>query len=256
MGVTGEFKGWSKKYASSDVIIVGGGPAGLMAALDLARLDLKTLIVEKNDHAGGSLWASDFLIHTSGSAGEIREILDEIKIPYKKGKDGLSVAAGPNFSSKLISAVYDAGVRILNMAEFKDLVYTDEKAGGVIINWMPRLSLNGKAAAGISVALKSQMVIDATGKDARVCRILTEKGVIKPDKHEKASIRDSEKLLLEKTGNVYPGLAVAGMAAATLYGIPQGGLTLCSMLLSGRKAADEAMAFLGEIFLLARKQNS
>lgn len=253
MGTTGEFKGWSKKYALSDVIIVGGGPAGLMAALDLARLDLKTLVIEKNDHAGGSLWASDFLIHTSGSTDDIKEILDEIKIPYKKGKNGLSVAAGPNFSSKLISAVYDAGVRILNMAEFKDLIYTDEKAHGVNINWAPRLSLNGKVTAGISVALKSRMVIDTTGTDARVCQSLMERGAIKPDKYEKASVHDAEKLLLEKTGNIYPGLAVAGMAVATLYGISTGGLTLCSMLLSGRKVADEAMMFLSESFSLRHK---
>ena len=41
--------------------------------------------------------------------------------------DRSSHHAGPNLSSKLISAVYDAGVRILNMAEFKDLIYTDQK---------------------------------------------------------------------------------------------------------------------------------
>ncbi|MDP3790944.1 MAG: sulfide-dependent adenosine diphosphate thiazole synthase [Candidatus Omnitrophota bacterium] len=248
--ITGEFKGWSKKYASSDVIIVGGGPAGLMAALDLARLDLKILVVESSSAVGGRLWASDFLISTSGFMPQVREILDELKVPYKKGKSGLSVTAGSNLSSKLISAVCDAGVRILNMAEFKDLIFTDEKVEGITINWVPQLSLKDKMIAGIPTTLKSQAIIDATGLDARVCRLLMEKGAIKLDKHEQIDVRASENMLLEKTGNIYPGLAVAGMAVAGIYGIPQGGLTLCSMLLSGRRVADEVIKFLSEIFYL------
>lgn len=251
--ITGEFKGWSKKYASSDVIIVGGGPAGLMAALDLAKLDLKILVVESSSAAGGRLWASDFLISASGFMPQVGDMLDELKIPYKKGKGGLSVTAGSNLSSKLISAVCDSGVRILNMTEFKELIFTDEKVEGVVVNWAPQLSLKDKLTTGVSAALKSQVVIDATGVNACVCQILIGRGAIKPDKYEQVDIRASEKLLLEKTGNIYPCLAVAGMAVATIYGIPHGGLTLCSMLLSGRKAVDEVMMHLSEIFLLSRK---
>lgn len=250
----GKFPGWFKKYASSDVIIVGGGPAGLMAAFDLAKLDLKILVVESASFAGGRLWTSDFLISASTLMPQVREILDELKIPYKKGRGGISVAAGPSLSSKLISAVCDTGVRILNMAEFDDLIYTDEKAEGVVINWVSRLSLKDKVSTGVSADLKSQMVIDATGIDASVCRILMERGVIKPTRYEQVDIRASEELLLEKTGSIYPGLVVAGMAVATIYGIPQEGLTLCSMLLSGRKAADEVVMSLSEIFLLSRKK--
>lgn len=251
--IAGKFTGWFKKYVSSDVIIIGGGPAGLMAALDLAKVELKILVIESNDHAGGSLWASDLLISASMHNERVREVLDEIKIPYKEGKGGLSVASGPNATSKLVSATCDAGVKILNMAKFNDLIYADKKVEGVIVDWSPRLSLRQGINTVVAASLKCQMVIDATGAGANVCRALIKKGIVTPKKYEKADIRASEEFLLENSGQIYPGLAVAGMAAATVYGIRQGGLTLCSMLLSGRKAAESVVMALSENFLLSRK---
>lgn len=41
--------------AAVDVLIIGGGPAGLSAALELGRLNVPTLIVDDKDHLGGKL---------------------------------------------------------------------------------------------------------------------------------------------------------------------------------------------------------
>ncbi len=38
-----------------EVVVLGGGPAGLAAAMESARLGAKTLLIEKNDHLGGQL---------------------------------------------------------------------------------------------------------------------------------------------------------------------------------------------------------
>jgi len=45
-------------YAEVDVLVVGGGPAGAVAAIAAARLGADTLLVEKQAYLGGSLTAS------------------------------------------------------------------------------------------------------------------------------------------------------------------------------------------------------
>lgn len=63
-----------------DLMIIGGGPAGLTAGLYASRAKLKTLLIEKN-LAGGQIAATDHVENypgfTAGSGQELTEIMEE-----------------------------------------------------------------------------------------------------------------------------------------------------------------------------------
>jgi thiamine thiazole synthase len=94
--------------------------------------------------------------------------------------------------------------------------------------------------------LESKVVIEATGHDAWVCKSLERRGILKLKEFGPMDVETSEDLVVEKTGLIYPGLIVTGMAVSTAYGIPRMGPTFGGMLVSGRKAAEAAMEVLNK----------
>ena len=242
--IVSEFTKWFEEYIISDVIIIGGGPSGLIAARDLAKSGVKVLLVESNNYIGGGFWIGGYLMNTLTFRAPSQEILDELGIPYKKFEDGLFVADGPNACSKLISAACDAGARILNMTKFDDVVLRNNKVEGAVVNWTPVSALPRAITCVDPIALEAKAVIDATGHDAVVCKSMEKRNLLKLETFGPMDVNTSEDLVVEKTGQVFPGLFVCGMSAATVYGIPRMGPTFGSMLYSGRKVAEEVNAFL------------
>lgn len=238
--IVSEFSRWLEEYVTSDVIVVGGGPSGLMAARDLTKQNFKTLVVERNNYLGGGFWIGGYLMNTLTFRAPSQEILDELGIPYKEVEKGLFTADGPNACAKLISAAYDAGVKILNMTVFDDVVYRNRKVEGVVINWMPVSNLPRQMSCVDPISLESKVVIDATGHDAYVCRSLEKRKILKISDFGPMDVNTSEDMVVERTGEIHPGLIVTGMAVSTAYGIPRMGPTFGGMLLSGKKAAKEA----------------
>jgi sulfide-dependent adenosine diphosphate thiazole synthase len=242
-----DFSAWFEDYITSDVIVVGGGPSGLMAARDLACAGYKTLVVEANNYLGGGFWIGGFLMNTLTFRSPAEEVLEELGIPYKEAEAGLFTADGPNACSKLISRTCDAGVRILNMAKFDDVIHRNGKIEGAVINWTPVSALPRQITCVDPIAIESKLVIDATGHDAHVCRSLERRNILKLSGFGPMDVKNSEELVVKKTGEIHPGLIVAGMAVSTAYGIPRMGPTFGAMLLSGRKAADMAKDKLGRM---------
>lgn len=247
--IVGEFNRWFGDYIISDVIIIGGGPSGLIAAKDLSIAGLKTLVIESNNYIGGGFWIGGFLMNTLTFRAPSQEILDELKIQYKQVEDGLFVADGPNACSKLISAACDAGARILNMTKFDDVVLRNNRVEGAVINWTPVSALPRAITCVDPISIESKIVIDATGHDAWVCKSLEKRGLLKVQTFGPMDVNTSEEAVVEKTGEVYPGLLVCGMAVATVYGVPRMGPTFGGMLYSGKKAARQVKEALSEAVL-------
>jgi thiamine thiazole synthase len=227
------------EYTESDVIIIGAGPSGLMAARDLCNKGIKTLLIERNNYLGGGFWIGGYLMNKVTVRAPAQEILEDMGIPCEKQTEGLYVADGPHACSKLIAAACDAGVKVLNMTKFDDLVlYEENRVGGVVVNWTPVSALPREITCVDPIALEGKIVIDGTGHDAWVVRSLEDRGLIKTRGCNPMWVEKSEEMVVEYTSEVHPGLVVIGMAVATTFGLPRMGPTFGGMLLSGRKGAE------------------
>lgn len=237
--IVNEFASQFSEYTESDVIIIGAGPSGLMAGMDLAAAGYKVLMVERNNYLGGGFWIGGYLMNKLTVRAPAEKILDELGVPYKETNPGLLVADGPHACSKLIAAACDAGVKVANMTVFEDVVLRENnRVAGAVINWTPVQALPRQITCVDPVAIEGKIVIDSTGHDAMVCVKLEERGILKTRGYGAMWVERSEDLLVEHTGEVTPGLVVTGMAVSTMYGLPRMGPTFGGMLLSGRKGAE------------------
>ena len=236
--IVSEFAGEFEDHIENDVTVIGAGPSGLVAAAEFARQGQKVLVIESNNYLGGGFWIGGYLMNKVTVRAPAQTILDEIGAPYKQASEGLYVADGPHACSKLIAAACDAGVKILNMTKFDDVVLRDGRVSGVVINWTPVSALPRALTCVDPVALESKLVIDATGHDAVVVRSLEKRGLVEVQGFGAMCVEESEDAVVERTTEVYPGLMVAGMAVATTFGLPRMGPTFGGMLLSGKRAAE------------------
>ncbi len=228
-----------QEYTESDVIIIGAGPSGLMAGMELSKHKKKVLIVEQNNYLGGGFWLGGYLMNKVTIRAPAQKHLDELGIPYQEAIKGLFLADGPHACSKLIAAACDAGVKFANMTKFDDVVIREGgRIGGAVINWTPISALPREITCVDPVAIESTMMIDASGHDAVVVKKLEERGAIKTQGYGAMWVERSEDLIVEHTGEAHPGLIVTGMAVSTTYGLPRMGPTFGAMLVSGRRAAE------------------
>ncbi|MFH1784453.1 MAG: sulfide-dependent adenosine diphosphate thiazole synthase [bacterium] len=232
------------KNLEVDVAIAGGGPAGLTAAMYLAKKGAKVVIFERKLNYGGGMPGGGMLFPKVVVQKSAIPILKSVKCRIKKSAEGYYTADSVEAISKLGVGAMDAGARIYPAISVEDIIIRkNSKVSGVVINW------SAVKIAGLHVdplAVLSKYVIDATGHDADVTRTFVRKspevklptstGQVVGEQPMWAEVGERE--ITRYTGEVYPGLFVAGMSVNAVYGLPRMGAIFGGMLLSGKKAAE------------------
>lgn len=229
----------------SDVVVVGSGPCGVAAAKYAAELGHKTVMIERNIYGGGGMWQGGYLMPKNTVGAPANKILEECGVNLKDVGNGLYVCDSFEMVSKMLASACDAGVKLLNSTNVEDLVLKEDHVEGVVIQWYPVQQMPKFITCMDPIAIRSKVVIDATGHDSFLVKRLVDQrdiiGVKKPIPGcGSLWVDEAEKQTVELTHEIYPGLIVAGMSATSTYGAPRMGPIFGGMLLAGKKAAELA----------------
>ena len=234
-----------------DVAIAGAGPSGMVAAYYLAKAGVRTVVFERQLRVGGGMPGGGMMFNRIVFQSAAMHILDDFGVRTKEYEKGYYVADALETISTICSVAMKAGARVFNLMSVEDvMIRGDNRIHGLVLNW------SAVSLAKLHVdplTIRARVVIDATGHDSEVCKIVERKigknlstasGGVEGEKSMWAE--KGEREIVKNTGEAYPGLIVAGMAANAVFGSPRMGAIFGGMLLSGEKAAKLAQGILAK----------
>lgn len=229
------------KYLKTDVAIVGGGPAGLVAAYYLAKAGKKVALFERKLSIGGGMWGGGMMFNEIVVQETAKKILQEFGVPVKKYRKNYYTADSVTTVSTLCSKATLAGAQIFNLIEVEDLMMKRDKVKGLVVNW------TSVAMANLHVdpmTIESRFIIDSTGHPSEIARVLERKGQTELATETGGVIGErpmwaeaGENSMTKNTREIYPNVYVAGMAANAVFGSPRMGPIFGGMLISGERVA-------------------
>jgi thiamine thiazole synthase len=222
----------------SDVLIVGAGPSGLLAAKDLSQAGFTVTVIEKRLAPGGGIWGGAMAMNELVLPSDVAPILDELSVRSQQISGALLSADAVELASALTMHAVQSGAVLLNMTEAEDIALYDQHVSGVVIN---RTGLTAQQPID-PLTLRAPVIVDATGHDAAIVKMLTRRDLLHhtPRAGEgPMNAEQGERFVVERTGQLYPGLWVCGMAVCATYGGPRMGPIFGGMLQSGRRLAEQ-----------------
>lgn len=230
------------EYTEIDTAIVGAGPSGLVAAYFLAKAGRKVAIFERKLSIGGGMWGGGMMFNEIVVQEEGKEILDMFDIGTREYEPGYYTADAVESVTTICSHAMKAGAKVFNCMSVEDVIIREGRVTGLVVIWSP-VEMAGLHVDPLSISAKH--VIDATGHATEVLHVIERKADVvlntKTGKimGERSMWADkAERLTIENTKEICPGVFTSGMAANAAFGGPRMGPVFGGMLLSGKKVAE------------------
>ncbi len=239
------------KAAEADVAIAGGGPAGLTLAYLLASKGVKVTLVEHYLGLGGGLrGGSSLLPAVIVEDGAPKRLLEELGVTLVRVKEEplLYLADPVEVTIALAWAAVKHGANILVGWHVEDLIVDTSqnppRVAGLVIVLSPTIEAGWHVDP---IYIQAKATVDATGHDGHLLRILEKRipGSISVPGMSAMSVWEGERQVVEKTGEVYPGLYATGMSVAEAYNTYRMGPVFGGMLASAEKLAEILVEKLG-----------
>lgn len=228
----------------SDVVIVGAGPSGLVAAHYLAKAGKRVTILEKRLSPGGGIWGGGMGMNEIVIQEEALPLLDEAGIRHVKRSEGLYGADAVETASALVVQALHSGAVVLNLMTLEDVCVRGGKVDGVVVC---RSMISGVLPVD-PIVLDAKAVIDGTGHEAVAVNHLRKRRLLPAEAEGEfpgegpMDATAGEAFVVERAGEVFPGLWVMGMSVCATYGGPRMGPIFGGMLMSGKRVADKILA--------------